>query len=979
MRGLGRFQLIESLGTGAFGVVFRARDPMAPGQEFALKVLHKEGGRARARFQREISACVRLRHPGIVRVFESGEAGGKPYLLMELVRGQTLERLGSGQRRPSPARAAELARDAADAIAHAHHEGVLHRDLKPGNLLVDEAGRIRVLDFGLASLQDSQERLSVTGLALGTLAYMAPEQARGERVDERADVFGLGGVLFFLLTGRGPVEDVDDPWAALCDGPPPSPAAANPSVPPALDAIVRRALARDPAQRFAGAGEMADALRSFLAGGEEPRPRRSPAPVAGAALALGLVLLGGAYALRGSGASGPERPSPSPSPSPALAAASGTPPSAAREALAEALAEPEVDLERLIERFPAAPVGPALSALREAFLKARAGASAAEVVAAGQAAVSAAKQGDPALACYVAKAAARAAIARAHYRPALAWLEPWSEDPEAQVQLASLQLRLPDLQLKQAGLRRLQELGREGLSGWSLLAHATVLGQSPRGKVGRAARRAAITDPRCRDDARFLEALGLFREEEYQRAIERIEREPPRYGADVHELYLAAAAHCELEAWSEAERLATRARRLSEPNWVPTGIGLHARLLYQERRYREVVDLAAEVGAERAAGFWSLHADALDHLGRFDEAAGLARRFAERVDALVRRRKGNMILLSRLRRYAQIAPLQAVREPEVAAQVDAKLAPLSEPARAVLSEDFYLYAQGARLEVLLPLFERAAAAAPRDPELLLLRAEVEVERRENERALGTLERLRELRRPTPADLLLRGEILVRLNKVLAAQELLRELPQVGWAGRMGEAFVAYCTGQPARAMPAIDAVLAERPRQRQARWLKLIALLALQRRDEMTRLGDEILASERYMQLTTYYLLTEARLRIAYAQKDWKTLQSHLLAIDHILAVAPKSTGLALLGAHFVVLLKGRGEPGPSQWLVSARSWLAAAEEQGAKPEDLLLLRGALLAAEGAPPGEVHSYWKDLPDGTIAPEFRALYQHRYGR
>lgn len=976
MRGLGRFQLIESLGTGAFGAVFLARDPAAPGQQFALKILHKEGGRARARFQREISACVRLRHPGIVRVFESGEAEGKPYLLMEYVRGQTFERLGTGQRRPSPARAAELARDAADAIAHAHFEGVLHRDLKPGNLLVDEAGRIRVLDFGLASLQDSQERLSVTGLALGTLAYMAPEQARGQRVDERADVFGLGGVLFFLLTGRSPVEDADDPWRALCEGPPPSPAKLNPLVPAGLDAIVRRALAREPDKRYARAEELADALRSFLAGGEEPRARARVAPIVGAAGALLVIGVGGALALsRVPGVSLSEQVTPPAQPTPGLGSPVGGP-APPLEGLAAALAaEPELALAELERRFADHPGLSALRALEKAYLAARAGEPASTVVAAAQAAVSAAEE-QPELACFVAKRAARVVAARGHYGPAEAWLAPWGEDAEARFLSASCRLRSGDEAVKQAAQRRLEELGRERGT-WGLVAHAMASAKGQGEGVVRAARRAAA-DPLGRRDARYLEGLGHLRAQRFEAALTCARGEEAGYGADVHDLYLAAACLLQQQALEEAGRLLERARRLSQPVWVPSGVGLHAELLSQLGRHEELIELTQAVGAELSASFWPLHIDALDHLGRFDEAAALAR--ANRQAALeLLEKPGNAVRVSRLRRYLHAPPLKGILPPNVAARVRARLEPLSEPARVALGDAVALWAQGARLEDLDPQLKRATTAAPKDPELLLLEAEIELERRETQRALETLDRLAELRRPSVVDVLLRGEVLLRSGQLLGARKLLADLPKEGWAGKVGEAIVAYSTGQADRALEACEAVLAERPRQRQARWLKLASLLKLKRAADLLRCGDRILAEERYMQLTTYYVLVEARLRLSFAKSDSQAIQAALMGVDHILGVAPKSASLALTGAHFVALYLGRQDPRPSQWLMTARSWLSAAQQVGAKPIDVLVLEGALAAAEGGPAAAVDRLWSQVPQAAITPDLRELYQRRFPR
>ena len=488
----------------------------------------------------------------------------------------------------------------------------------------------------------------------------------------------------------------------------------------------------------------------------------------------------------------------------------------------------------------------------------------------------------------------------------------------------------------------------------------------------------AAADPSCRRDARFLEGLGHFRAQRYDAAARCVRGEEARFGPDVHDLYLLAACLLNQSDVQEAERLVDRARRLSLPQWVPSGVGLHAQVLSEARRYEELAKLGEEVGPDLAQSFWSLRIDALDHLERFDEAAVLARANSDGVLKLIGQRS-NLVRQSRLRRYLRVAPLQGILQPHVAARVQAKLEPLSEPARVALGEAVALWSQGAHLDELDPWLKRASAAAPQDPELLLLEAEIELERREDERALETLDRLQELRQPTPTDLLLRGEVLLRTGKLLPAQQLLSQLPKEGWPGRMGEAVVAYSTGQPDRALAACEAVLAERPRQRQARWLKLMSLLKLNRKADMLRYGDEILAHERYMQLTTYYLLVDSRMRVAFAKRDAPALQSALMGVDHILGVAPKSASLALTGAHFVVLYLGRGEARSSQWAVSARSWLAAAQERGAQLVDVLVIKGGLLAAEGAPRAQVERLWSRVPEAQIPQAFRELFQRRYGR
>ena len=196
-----------SLGRGGMGVVLRGRDPGLD-QEVAIKMLnaHPSDQSAIQRFYAEAQATAKLSHSGIVSVFEIGEQAGQHYYVMELVSGESLaeavERDG-----PLPAReAATMLRSAALAVAHAHHNGVIHRDLKPANIILSEQGEPKLVDFGLAKRNDADLGLTQTGQIVGTLAFMAPEQAAGrnKETNELVDIYGLGTVLYTALTGRPP-------------------------------------------------------------------------------------------------------------------------------------------------------------------------------------------------------------------------------------------------------------------------------------------------------------------------------------------------------------------------------------------------------------------------------------------------------------------------------------------------------------------------------------------------------------------------------------------------------------------------------------------------------------------------------------------------------------------------------------------------------------------------------------------------------
>lgn len=269
---VGRYVILDRLGVGAMGRVYRARHRLM-GRQVALKfIASRFQGRpgAAARFLREIRLIGRLDHPNIVRALDADRVGDVPYIVMEYVRGRDLGRLLQ-ERGPLPAaEVASLAAQAALALDHAHRRGVVHRDVKPSNLLLADDGVLRLLDLGLATLldhdDDDQEPFATAaGVAVGTIEYMSPEQAAGRPVDGRSDLYSLGCAMYHLLTGQVPFPEgsrVERLARRIREQPAPA-AGLRPDLPPDLTAVLDRLLAIDPEARFATASDAAATLRAL--------------------------------------------------------------------------------------------------------------------------------------------------------------------------------------------------------------------------------------------------------------------------------------------------------------------------------------------------------------------------------------------------------------------------------------------------------------------------------------------------------------------------------------------------------------------------------------------------------------------------------------------------------------------------------------------------------------------------------------------
>ena len=278
----GRYELDGVVGRGGMAEVYRARD-IRLDRVVAVKTLRDDLARDQtfqARFRREAQSAASLNHPSIVAVYDTGEdtAGPThvPYIVMEYVDGRTLRDLLRDDRRLLPERALEITDGVLRALDYSHRNGIIHRDIKPGNVMLTRTGEVKVMDFGIArAVSDSQATMTQTAQVIGTAQYLSPEQARGERVDSRSDLYSTGCLLYELLTGRPPFLG-DSPVAIayqhVRENPIP-PSRLDPEIPPWADSIVLKAMAKDPGQRYQTAGEMRTDIQRALSGVPVAAPR----------------------------------------------------------------------------------------------------------------------------------------------------------------------------------------------------------------------------------------------------------------------------------------------------------------------------------------------------------------------------------------------------------------------------------------------------------------------------------------------------------------------------------------------------------------------------------------------------------------------------------------------------------------------------------------------------------------------------------
>src|SRR5688500_15619465 len=265
---IGRYKILGELGRGAMGIVYRAQDP-ALDRVVALKtIILADDAEGREEYQKrfflEAKAAGKLTHPSIVTTYDFGEQDGVAYLAMELLEGTDLRtRLKEGAL--PPAEAVEVARQVAEGLGFAHERGIVHRDVKPGNIMLLERGRAKIMDFGLARMRAADHK-TVTGMVLGTPKYMSPEQVAGSPVDQRSDLFSLGIVLYEMLTGGRlfGAEDMTQIMHNVTYQEHEPPTRLKPELPAMLDFVVARALKKDPASRYQDAAELAADLSTCL-------------------------------------------------------------------------------------------------------------------------------------------------------------------------------------------------------------------------------------------------------------------------------------------------------------------------------------------------------------------------------------------------------------------------------------------------------------------------------------------------------------------------------------------------------------------------------------------------------------------------------------------------------------------------------------------------------------------------------------------
>ena len=292
LKSLGRYQIHGVLGKGAMGLVYDGRDPKLNRRVAIKTILTRTLDESTARhysmrFQREVRAVARLNHPNIVQVYDFGTEGDVAYIVMEYIQGRELKDYFDAKERFDLKTIFRLMTELLDALDFAHDAGVIHRDVKPANVMVDAAGRAKLTDFGVARITDPDGEAEATraGAMVGTLSYMSPEQLQGQTIDRRTDIFSAGVLFYQFLTGQKPFAGTQWELAKKIIQDDPVWPSALVQIPPAIDRVVVRALAKAPEHRYPSARHFADSLKRIAEGQppedpEEtlPPPAAAPAP-----------------------------------------------------------------------------------------------------------------------------------------------------------------------------------------------------------------------------------------------------------------------------------------------------------------------------------------------------------------------------------------------------------------------------------------------------------------------------------------------------------------------------------------------------------------------------------------------------------------------------------------------------------------------------------------------------------------------------
>ncbi len=282
---LGRYEIVAELGKGAMGTVYRALDPLL-NRTVALKTINMSSDRDEmadyeARFYQEARAAGGLNHPNIVTIYDIGKSGNVAFLAMELLEGKELRTLMAPGVPLAAADAIDIAIQIAEGLAYAHQYGVVHRDIKPTNIMIVREGRVKITDFGIAHMRSAEVKTQ-TGIVLGSPKYMSPEQVLGKRAAPGSDIFSLGVIIYEMLTGVAPFTgvDINAIMFQIVNFAPPAPNSVNPGAPGMLDFIVAKALAKDLDERYPNAKQLADDLRECR---EQFKAAPAPSPTVAAA------------------------------------------------------------------------------------------------------------------------------------------------------------------------------------------------------------------------------------------------------------------------------------------------------------------------------------------------------------------------------------------------------------------------------------------------------------------------------------------------------------------------------------------------------------------------------------------------------------------------------------------------------------------------------------------------------------------------